>query len=429
MTTALESVLVLLVCWVVACGETTTEPRRQADAGRAGAAQSEARAGGGTQHSTTSDVVTEGRDTQRGLAGASSEGGSEAMDPERAEPSCTEEVASCPASRAGEWHVLLDAKDFGDSARFVALGGRAVIVDTGVLGFQVVSVLHQDDQNDPASSQSYTAWKVPSGARHPVAVVEGVLEDDDVGRPSIIVLVCSEARTECSLLRGDLRQDQLSPWSGTELPPGLVPRGLVFDSSSPGPAVCVYGNGLSCFRSEWQTGIPVVADLQLNHVAISSFWSLAVGEEGRWYKRERNVRRTGDDDRPGGWKEQPPLGAVSLTYASTADLGGVIIGDGRILAALGVQSEFYSCALPRELAALMLFEQGGGGLAYAVTRSGEVIHRAPVTFQGPYCTLQQLPNGEITAIGTAPCMDAMNPRLLLDGALLLGQNVCLSLGE
>jgi hypothetical protein len=399
MTTTSQFVLALLTCSLMAC-----------TGGKAGAQPEAGTGGDGTSGSAGADSAT---GTDRDSAGPSSDGAMAAMGADATALSCTEQVASCPAFRSEEWKVLLDAKSFGDSARFVALGGHAVIVDTGSSGFQVVWVL---DAIQATSTRSYTAWKVPNGATQPVAVAEGELQGTGGGQSTVIVLVCNEARMECSLWRGDASQDELSPWSGTALPGDFVARDMVFDSASSPPAACVYGNGLICFRDVWHAEIPASADLRLNHVAISSAWSIAAGEQGRWFRRERDA----------AWIEQPPLGAVSLSWASTADLGGVIIGEGRIQAAFGTQSEFYGCAVPRDLAALILVE-GSRGVAFAVTQSGEILQHAPWQTIPPtphYCSKQQLPEGGILGIDTAPCRDSTNPRLLLNGSLLLGLNLC-----
>ena len=183
------------------------------------------------------------------------------------------------------------------------------------------------------SGEPNTVWTVPSGAT-PVAVAQGLLPDSEgLSSPTVVALTCSEAGGGCSLLRGDAQADALSPWPASELPDDFVVSGMVIDTASTEPRVCVYGNGLLCLGDGWQPEIPTTADLRLNHVSIGWFWSLAVGEQGRWYKRQVD-----DTSALSSWEEQPPLGSVSLTYASAADLGGVILGEGKIQAALGTQA-------------------------------------------------------------------------------------------
>jgi len=330
--------------------------------------------------------------------------------------SCTEEIGSCPATSFAVWQVLLDAADFGPTARFVALGGRAVVVDRGDASYEVVSLLNGLEQE--VTGQTQAVWTVPSGVGTPVAVA---LDGEAVDRWTVVVLVCDDAGAGCSLLRGDEQTTELSPWPGSELPGELDARALVLDVSSAETAVCAYGNGLFCFRDGWQAEIPVAEGLRLNHVSISPGWALAVGEEGQWFQRALD-----DAYVLLPWEAQPPLGTASLTWASTTQLytGGVIVGEGRIQAALGEQREMYACEVPRELEALVLDDVLFGG-ATGITQTGEVLRHSDLRTGEPrYCSHDQMPAGEITAIDTVRCDDSTNLRVLLGDTLLVGTNHC-----
>lgn len=348
-----------------------------------------------------------------GLAGAGGGGGAAGAD-----PLCTEEVGECPATTLESPKVLLDAADFGVSARLVALGGPTVLVEVGDSSFQVVRVLDADEQETTGATRA--VWSVPSGAGTPRAVTEAMLFDDDrLGLRTVVALACDEPGESCRLLRGDERSEELSPWAGSELPSELEAHRLVVDAATDPPVVCAYGNGLFCLRDGWQPEIPVTEGLRLNHVTVSSYWSLAVGEEGRWFKRAFD-----DDFVLSAWTEQPPLGTASLTHASTAGRGGVILGEGRIQAALGEQAAMYGCEVPRELAALLLNE-AVAGVATAMTASGELLlHTDLQTGQPRYCSHAQLPAGSLTAFDAAPCRDSLNPRVVVDATQLLGNNLC-----
>ena len=380
---------------------------------------------GGKRESSTSAPAGEGGSAGAlgGGEGATSGGGDAAVGGAAgnggaagAAGTCTEEIGSCPATSFAVWQVLLDAADFGPSARFVALGGRAVLVDRGDASYEVVSLLNELEQE--VTGQTQAVWTVPSGVGTPVAVA---LDGEAVDRWTVVVLVCDDAGAGCSLLRGDEQTTELAPWPGSELPGELDARALVLDDSSAETAVCAYGNGLFCFRDGWQAEIPVAEGLRLNHVSISPGWALAVGEEGQWFQRALD-----DAYVLLPWEAQPPLGTASLTWASTAQLyaGGVVVGEGRIQAALGDQREMYACEVPRELEALVLDAVLFGG-ATGITHTGEVLRHSDLRTGEPrYCSHDQMPAGEITAIDTVQCDDSTNLRVLLDDALLVGTNHC-----
>jgi hypothetical protein len=340
--------------------------------------------------------------------------GLDAGPPPAAPPSCNQQVGSCPATSFAILQPLLDANDFGADARFVAMDGDAVLVAQGNGQFTVVTL---DRPSMNPSPPGYVSWAFPSDELQPTAVTTGQPEQS-AGQRYVFVLACDQERKQCGIFRGETRGPMLDPWPETELPVGFVPRGLVFDATSDPRALCVYGNGLLCFQNGWQQAIPSSAELRLNAVAIGPQWSLAVGDHGRWFKRDRAGLGA-----LGPWQEQPALRDVTLTQASVEESGGVITGDGRLQAALGAQSELF-CSPEAGLDAFLLIP-GSRGLAYAVMRNGEFVRYASPTSTRPQsaCSSQQLPGaGAVIQTGTAPCV-VLNPRVLTD-KVLLGTNLC-----
>jgi hypothetical protein len=145
--------------------------------------------------------------------------------------------------------------------------------------------------------------------------------------------------------------------------------------------------------------------------------SVAVGDEGRWFKREP------EGEALGAWVEQPAIGSAALTQASVAGAGAVIVGEGRIQAALGNQRAYFSCEAPKELIALML--GGGGGFGDALTSTGEVLrHLVPGRGQQQsYCAHDMFPGADVLDVATAPCGISLNPRVLTANELF-GVNAC-----
>ncbi len=294
--------------------------------------------------------------------------------PDGAAP-CLTEIGSCPWDQFNWWKVLIDAGDFGDRAHFVSMGGQATLVALPDGSYRVALLDYPrpaDNNNSPFAlpgiDDEYDSWALPSDTLQPIAVTEGYFMGAGTGR-SLFVLACDEERAHCRLSRADVEQGELSAWQHSELPAEFRGRNLVFDWGSDlqiAPyAICAYGNGLVCLRDgEWRTEIPASADLTLNDVEISVPWSLAVGERGRWFKRERV------DSLLGPWQEQPSLGQVSLTQVTGAGAGAVILGDGRIQAKLGDKQMLYTCGLPDEL--LALFVAPFSAYPEAVTPSREV---------------------------------------------------------
>jgi hypothetical protein len=314
--------------------------------------------------------------------------------------------------------VLLDAADFGTDARFIAMGGQAVLVALGDGTFRIARISDPTVTNSPVPS--YSSWEIPSTDARPIAVTEGRMSDiSDMKMLSAVT--CDEARTGCSMSRSDLGQDSLTPWQETELPSGLLPRGVVLDSVVGPRKICVYGNGLLCLDGTWQTVIAPSPDLQINAVAVGEQWSLAVGEHGRWFKRER-----GGSGEIKAWQEQFPLDDASLTQVSVAGAGGLITGEGRLQAAVGAQASLFDCNPSNDLVAFMLAPNVSGS-AYSVTSTGEVLSHQLVNQRRPerFCEFQQLVlPGTVLQTTTVPCEDAINPRVLTDRALL-GVNECI----
>jgi hypothetical protein len=327
--------------------------------------------------------------------------------------SCTEQVGSCPSQSFAQWTALVDASELAAHARLIATGGESVLAEIGDGSFRAVHVPLDGEQS---RVPRLTAWDVPAGDQRPTAITDA----SDTSGKRLFVLACSEERTSCNLLHATIGADLVANWETNELPAGFLARGLVIDDAhldEPG-TVCVYGSGLLCFEGGWREAIAPSAGLRINDVAIGWNWSVAVGDEGRWFKRDYAA------DALGTWKEQASLGPVALTQASVAGAGGVIVGDGRIQAPLGEQRALFGCEAPRELIALML-QNGAPGLGYAVTSSGEVLrHMTPGLFQKePYCAHDALPGGAVLDVATLPCGVSLNPRVLTAN-VLFGVNAC-----
>jgi hypothetical protein len=138
------------------------------------------------------------------------------------------------------------------------------------------------------------------------------------------------------------------------------------------------------------------------------------------FKSERD-----DSGNLGPWQEQPALADVALTQVSVAGAGGVIVGEGKLVAAVGTQADDFRDCDPfgGDLKGLML-DPGIPGLAYAVTGSGEVVQHAAVSPQRPesYCSYQRLPQS-VVGVSDAPCGGSQNARAWTDQALF-GTNTC-----
>lgn len=330
-------------------------------------------------------------------------------------PTCSEPIGSCPAQSIATWTVLLDAADFGTDARLIALGGQAVLVTLGGGSFRVALI---DDNYEGVATTTYSSWAFPSETRAPVAISDGA---NRAGDKFLFVLACEEDRTNCALSRAEVSMGELSTWQTEDLPGEFVGRGLAFDAASEPAAICVYGSGLLCLDGTWQEAIAPDPELQLNHVAFSGRWSLAVGEQGRWFKREV------DDDTGtlGAWQDQPAMGGAALTYASVARAGAVVLGEGELQSALGEQAQYFTCS-PDDLLAFSL-DDVAPGLAYAVTRNGEVLQHPPPRLGGEerFCSYEQLPAGTVLDVSRSYCWDSVNLRVLLED-VVFGQNLCLS---
>jgi hypothetical protein len=336
-------------------------------------------------------------------------------------PACTSPIGSCPAHSVGIWQELLKAADFGANARLVATGGLGVLVALGDGNFRVARL---SDPAEAASGPAYSAWDFPNASAQakPVAITEGRLSDIVPVPPNtLIVLTCAAARAHCSIWRSDENAGQLSSWQETPLPADFVASGVALDGGVEPQQICVYGSGMYCWTDHWQEAIPAVQALRVNDVAFGPLWSLAVGDHGRWFKREHDAAGT-----LSAWLEQPPLNDVALSQVSVAADGGAIVGAGKLQAALGTQAATYDCSVSDDLAAFLV-DPGVRGLAYVVTNAGKVLQHALTGAQGSgaYCAYQQLTlTGAVLDTGAAPCSASNNPRLLTESGLF-GQSQCL----
>jgi len=302
------------------------------------------------------------------------------------------------------------------------MGGQAVLVAIGDGTYRIVCLT--DPTGVDAPVPPYSSWEFPATGDQPIAVTEGRVSN--LAQPSpktLLVVTCGPDHTRCSIWRTELSEEGISAWQEIELPSDFSPQDVALDSGNEPQKICVFGNGLYCLDDTWQAEIAPSPDLQINAIVFGTQWSIAVGEHGRWFKRER--------DNPVDlktWQEQPPIGDASLTHVSVAGAGGVITGDGRLQAAVGPQADLFNCSPSNDLVAFIL-DQAASGSAYSVTSSGEIWYHASVTPQRPepYCVFQQLtlPSAILEAT-IVPCQDATNPRILTD-KLLIGVNVCLRL--
>lgn len=114
---------------------------------------------------------------------------------------------------------------------------------------------------------------------------------------------------------------------------------------------------------------------------------------------------------------------MTLTQVSVLGAGGVLVGEGKLRAAVGTQAALFECAPPgHDLQALML-SPGASGLSYAITGSGEIFQHASASQRAAsWCRYQSL-SQTIVGVSDAPCADALNPRALTDQALF-GTNAC-----
>ena len=302
-------------------------------------------------------------------------------------------LGSCPARSIGVWQELLEASDFGASARLVATGGLGVLVALDEQHVRVVRLA------EPSGASMQQDWDFPhAGAR-------GIYVPNPPD--SMSVLTCGDSGSQCSVWQADVRSDELSAWRETVLPGSFVARGISQDLTVDSRPICVYGAGMVC---DSQAVIPVADDRRLNAVAFGSQWSIAVGEHGRWWKREHGA----------DWQEQPALNDVALEQVVVSEDGGaVIVGEGKLQAALGSQAALYDCVEGGDVAAFIL-DSAAPGLAYALTPSGLIVQHS-----SSYCAYQRLElSGPVLQSGTLRCGGSNNPRVLT-ASVLFGQNNCL----
>jgi hypothetical protein len=141
------------------------------------------------------------------------------------------------------WPLLIDAAQFGSEARFVAMGGQAVLVALGQGAYSVVRL--KDLSN---GSTAIEMWKFPTGDLEGIAITDQSLSDRTATEQGVFALGCDRARTHCSVLRGEVGQSELAIWQA--LPAGFVPRGLTVDVATQPRALCAFGNGLTCFSKQ-----------------------------------------------------------------------------------------------------------------------------------------------------------------------------------
>lgn len=426
----MRAVFMGLLLSAVACGDDAAPGSGDAAAGAdaagaRGLAGHAAGGGAGTSQAGAAAVGGKGgKGGSGGEGGRAGEGTGGAAGSSTRPPAlamCSESIGSCPSRSIGVWKPLLNASDLGTGVRLLAMGGNGVLAAFDDGTYKVARL--SDPAEQPAPSAAYMAYDFPhaSAQAKPIAVLEGRDSDITPTPPNfMLVLTCDDARMHCSVWRAEVGANQLGAWTETPLPSDLEGRGVVFDTTVDPHRVCVYGNALYCDPNSWMAAIPVTAGLTINAVAFGG-WSLAVGEHGRWFKRTRDAAGT-----DGSWEEQPSLVDVSLTQTSVAANGGSIVGDGKLLAALGDQAMYYDCNLRSDVAAVLI-DPGFGGLSYLVSQNGQVFQHSPVTAQRTeaYCAYQDLMlDHPVVAAGAIPCSSANNPRVLTEAGVF-GQSVCL----
>jgi hypothetical protein len=326
---------------------------------------------------------------------------------------CPASIAECPAKAGDVWTTLLDASEFGPTARFIASDGFSVLIDLGDAGFSIAMVNKWD--RDDAGVPTHGEREFPSSDKQPID-----LHGDQV-------VTCDDARTRCSVWHREIAAE--SSWREVELPEGFSARGIAYDSPGPLPT-CVYGSGMVCRydeRDEWHEVISGADGLQLNAVQFQYGLSVAVGDHGRWFKREsaRNSHIT----RP--WQEQPPFGDAELTQVNVAGPTGVIVGDHRVQTLFGNPAGSFECAAPDGDLLAMLLIYGSGGYAsgdgYVIASDGRIFRHSagtPVKAEA-YCLTQSivLP-GQVLDVLSFGCEFGFNPRVLTAQQLIGPEEFC-----
>jgi hypothetical protein len=318
--------------------------------------------------------------------------------------SACDAIGSCPARSFGIWRVLLDAADFGPEARLVAVGGQAVLVAIGDGSFRVVRLGMSDD---PEVNPPYTVGAAPGGDQLPIAIAHS-----PQGTDLVYVATCDAARTHCSVWHTASAD---AAWTEDALPTGAVLRGLVFEGGLSPAVLCAFGNGLWCMGgAAWEEVIAPADDLQLNDAAIAGRWSVAVGEHGRWFSRT-----TDDSDTTAAWREQPRLGDVSLMQAAATETGAIIVGDDRLVEAIGSYTALLACGIPIDaLAAYVPYLGSPKADGIVVSQRGELLQYGSARGAERYCAYQQLTlPSRIIDMSKQACAGSGNPRALTERAL------------
>jgi hypothetical protein len=322
-------------------------------------------------------------------------------------------MESCPSEFLQHWPILLSATSFGAGAQFSAIGGEAVLVAGGDAPWRVVRIYNEDEA--ATAGKAYSVWAFPSGNWRGIDVTEGLLGDETFRR--VFALACDDLDSRCALLRSDEGDTaSLSEWPGTELPAGFEPKGLVFDSVTQPSSVCAFGNGLLCFQTTWQEAIAPAKELQIDDVSMGDSLSVAVGNHGRYWKRERDA-----SDQLGSWVEQRPVGEYELTSASVGATSAVIISQGGLWLSLGTQTPLSGCRLTANLVGAVL---RGDDYQSIVTESGSVLEHLPRTKPEDICESQRLNVGSILGTATVPCRLGDNLRVLTISSVA-GLNLCI----
>jgi hypothetical protein len=174
---------------------------------------------------------------------------------------------------------LVAASSLGPEARFVRVGGWAVLAEQPTLGADRWSVVLFSPERLEA-----TAFPVQWDSAEDDFAVLDVLEsrgsiDESRGLP-VVALGCDGAG--CTILGKGASENSLRPVAGYELPPGASVDRLVvgYRGLREDEQICVYGDGLWCHDGlEWSSEIAAGSAPRLRAVILDDP-GVAVGEAG-----------------------------------------------------------------------------------------------------------------------------------------------------
>lgn len=316
--------------------------------------------------------------------------------------------------------VLLQASEIAEGARFVALGGDAVLAEVegdGVERYTVAQVLRSSSATQlPRVRVRTVRWDTSQGTAN-VHDLEGAVSG--VFLPAlggsrgiaaaVVALGCDSAR--CVLLAALEDEDELVPLNGGELPSAVQPSALAVDRDF--EAICAYGDdGLWCYDDDTWTDV-LDGARGITEVVLAGGRGFAVTEEGELWAL-----------RSSGWQQEEPGFGSPVTTVTMNLWGATAIGSGGEVAVdfVGETPDWHwlcTEASPRSMmgAASSLYEPG---LALLVLGDGTSLQQSFVLNEPPeWCHGGELTLGAWTATSIAPCGFASN-QLMATGSQLIG---------